>query len=176
MHPSPKLRTSPDIVGMEIHRDQPNFGIAAHGCMIAVIWGRVVELGDIKALTEVQHEIIDRYGCCLVLSVIRAGIKMTVDDEVRQASEANLREFAQFTRGSAMVVEAGGLRASFFRSVMTGIQLVTRSPVPQKVFDNIGDAVLWLVDRPTVDRKMLDEINPLVTGAYELADRFGQPV
>lgn len=160
---------------MEICRDEPGFGIAVHGCMIAIIWGRVVELDDIKALTAIQHETVDRYGCCLVLSVIRAGIKMTVDDEVRKASEANLREFEQFNRGSAMVVEAGGLRASFFRSVMTGIHFVTRSPVPQKIFDNIGDAVLWLVDRPTVDAKMLDEINPLVVGAYELADRFGQP-
>lgn len=161
---------------MEIRRDQPNFGIAAHGCLIVIVWGRVVEVGDIKALTEVQHEIVDRYGCCLVLSVIRAGIKMTVDDEVRKASEANLRDFEPYTRGSAMVVEAGGLRASFFRSVMTGITLVTRSPVPQKIFDNIGDAVLWLVDRDTVDRKMLDEIDVLVTGAYGLADRFGEPV
>jgi hypothetical protein len=176
MRPSPKLDTSPGMGGMEIRRDEPNFGIATHGCMIAVIWGRVVELGDIEALTEIQHEIVDRYGCCLVLSVIRAGLKMTVDEEVRKASETNLRKFEQFTRGSAMVVEADGMRASFFRSIMTGITLVTRSSVPQKIFNNIGDAVLWLVDRPTVDGKMLDEINPLVTGAYAMADRFGERV
>jgi hypothetical protein len=160
---------------MEIRHDAPGFGIGVHGCMIAVVWGRVVEIDDIEALTKIQHTTVDQHGCCLVLSVIRAGLKMTVEDDVRKASEVNLREFEQFNRGSAMVVEAGGLRASFFRSVMTGIHFVTRSPVPQKIFDNIGDAVLWLADRPTVDAKMLDDINPLVIGAYEIADRFGQP-
>lgn len=175
MHPSPKLGSSPDLGGMEIRRDEPNFGIGVQGCMIVVVWGRVVEVGDIKALTAVQYETVDRYGCCLVLSVIRAGIKMTVDDEVRKAGEVNLKEFERFTRGSAMVVEAGGLRASFFRSVITGIHLIARSPVPQKIFDNIDDAVLWLADRPGVDRTTLDELT-LVPSVYAMADHFGEPV
>jgi hypothetical protein len=156
-----------------VHEEEQGFGLATYRSLIVVVWGRTVRLPDIQALTKVQRELIDRYGHFAVLTIIRAGLLMSVDDEVRRLSENNLREFQAFNRGNSMVVEAGGLRATFFRSVMTGIQLLARSPVPLKVFDNIDEAVHWVLDRPNIDPVVVAASDPIIAAAFELADRYG---
>lgn len=159
---------------MNLCHDEQHFCVARRCGLVVVVWGREVEAADLERLAKTQREVIAEHGHCLVMSIIRAGLSMSVKDDVRRAGEQNLRDFAATTLGSAMVVEAGGIRASFFRSVITGIHLATRSKVQQKVFDNIDEAVGWLMARPGVDMATFGASQETVAKAYELADRFGQ--
>lgn len=160
---------------MEVRCDHEHFCVASHGCFVVVVWGREVEADDLERLSEVQRAAVAACEHCAVLSIIRAGLTMAVNDDVREASQRNLREFTDVTLGSAMVVEAGGMRASFFRSVITGIHLVTRSKVPQKVFDNIDEAVRWLLSQPGLDPTTASSVDDILAGVQQLADQYGQP-
>lgn len=161
---------------MEVRRESTNFCVARDRALVVVVWGRDVIADDLAQLSEVQREVVGAYEHCVVTSIIRAGLSLAVKEDARKAGERNLAEFEGYTLGSAMVVEAGGLRASFFRSVVTGIQLVTRSAVPQKVFHNIDDSMRWLLAFPGVDPSTAQNVDELIAGAYALAERYGQPL
>jgi hypothetical protein len=160
---------------LEVRCEADHFCVARRGPLVVVVWGREVEGPDLERLSEVQREVVAAFGHCLVLSIVRAGLTMMVKDEVRKGGENNLREFGSTTLGSAMVIETGGLRASFFRSVITGIQLVARSRVPQKVFDNIDEALRWLLSQPKVDVATSGAIEEILVGVYAAAEQYGQP-
>lgn len=151
------------------------FCVAHFASLVVVVWGRVVEGPDLERLGVVQRQTVAEYGHCLTLSLIRAGLEMTVAEDVRVGGRKNLQEFEHVTVGSATVIEAGGLRASFFRSVITGIHLLARSKVPQKVLDNIDDGVRWLLERPGAGPELAAQTDAIIAGVHELADRFGSP-
>ena len=45
--------------------------------------------------------------------------RLTLEDGVREAGQDNAREFAHVNRGAALIVEGGGFRLVFFRSILT---------------------------------------------------------
>ncbi len=160
---------------MQIVHEAESFCVAQFGPLAVVVWGRVVEGPDLARLGVVQRKAIKEFGHCVVLSIIRAGLEMTVNEDVRAGGRQNLREFEHVTLGSALVIEAGGMRASFFRSVITGIHLLARSKVPQKVLDNIDEGVRWLVERPGLAPEFPPQIDAIIAGAHKLANQFGAP-
>lgn len=171
MSPIPESNASASP--MAIRWEEPGFCVAAHDSLVAVIWGRDARREDLEQLANAQRAAVDTHGHCAVMTVIRAGLSMSIGDGVREASEDNLREFADVHRGSALVVEAGGLRAAFFRSVITSVQLLARSPVSQKVFNNIDDSVTWLLEQPGMPADMPAARDEIIAGIYEIAERYG---
>ena len=158
---------------LEIRREAEGFCVASRGCLVVVVWGRDVVAQDLELLSEVQREVVASVGHNVVLSIIRAGLSMSVNEGVREGGQANLREFQDATLASVMVVEAGGMRAAFFRSVVTGIHLVTRTKVEQRVFDSIDEGVRWLLARPGVDPQTVAERDALIAEAFRVADLYG---
>ena len=56
-----------------------------------------------------------------------------------------VRDFGACTLASALVVEATGMRANFFRSVVTGMYLNARTQTQYKVLGSISEATQWVV-------------------------------
>jgi hypothetical protein len=159
---------------MEQRHSEPGFCVAVHAFLVVSVWGRVSVAADIEHLSRVQRQVVAEHGYCATLSIIRAGLSTTVTDDVREAGNANVREFAHVNRGSAMVVEGGGFRVVFFRSLLTSVQLLTRSSLKQKVFESIDDGVGWLLERPGVDPALAGEREHVIAAAYAVADAYGQ--
>ena len=165
-----------EFTPLQLHREEQGFCVASHAHLLVMVWGRDARGSDLEHLAEVQQRVIDTYGFAQVLSVIRAGLSINVPEEVREASKDNVERFSADTRGSATIVEIAGVRAAFFRSLVTTLTLLTRSPMPQKVFTNIDEGLDWLRSLPNTKTEQLGERTQLKAGVYALADRFGSPL
>ena len=80
-----------------------------------------------------------------LLSVIPAGLPIPSSD-VRKAGTDLLAEVQPHICCMATVVEGTGFWASAIRSVLTGIQLVVRSPKPNRAFARIEEAAAYIAD------------------------------
>lgn len=151
------------------------FCVASCASMVIAVWGRVAVADDVRALGRVQREVVAEHGYCMVLTIIRAGLETTLEDGVREAGQDNAREFAGVNRGAALIIEGGGFRLVFFRSILTSQQLLSRTPIKQRVFDSIDGGVQWLLERPGVEPWLLDEADSVIAAAYRCADTYGLP-
>jgi hypothetical protein len=78
-----------------------------------------------------------------LLSVISAGLPLP-PSSVRKLGAQLLAEVQSRISCMATVVEGSGFWASAIRSVLTGIQLVVRSPKPNRAFATIDDAAAYI--------------------------------
>lgn len=165
-----------EFTPLQLHHEEQGFCVASHAHLLVMVWGRDARGSDLEHLAKVQQGLIDTYGFAQVLSVIRAGLSINVPEEVREASRDNVKRFSADTRGSATIVEVAGVRAAFFRSLVTTLTLLTRSPMPQKVFTTIDEGFDWLRSLPGTNPERLGSPVQLRTGVYALADHFGSPL
>ncbi|GEM_PF-3926665 len=175
MNPGPGQQPQQSI-SVDLRHEEENFCVAVYRFLVVVVWGRDICGADVERLGEVQRTVVEEFGHCAVASVVRSDFKLNVGDAVRKGAERNLKEMAEVTLATVLVVESGGLRASVVRSVITGVHLVARTKVPQKVFNDIGDALRWVVTRPGAD-SLVDgtevDVGMVIDAVHTLADRYG---
>jgi hypothetical protein len=160
---------------MEVfHAQEQGFCVATHGCLVVAIWGREVELGDLHQIAEAQRRAIAKLRHCAAVTIIRATPTLGVSPEIRAVAAENMREIADVNRGTAMVVEAGGARAIFFRSIITSVNLLARKTMPQKVFTTIDEAIGWVLTRPGIDPETAAASQQIIAAVHVLADRYGR--
>ena len=164
-----------EFTPLQLHHEEQGFCVASHAHLLVMVWGRDARGTDLEHLAERQQQVIDTHGFAQVLSVIRAGLSINVPEEVREASKDNVKRFSADTRGSATIVEIAGVRAAFFRSLVTTLTLLTRSPMPQKVFTSIDEGMDWLLSLPGTNPEQLGSPTQLRASVYALADHFGTP-
>ena len=131
---------------LAVHGERPGFCVAHVGPLVVPIWTRTATAEHVDLIGEAQRDVLLHYPKFIVLSIIRAPLSMSVDDEVRERSRANVDEFGEHTVRSVLVVEGGSIRASFFRSVITGVYFLSRSSASQKVTSTIDDGLDWLFE------------------------------
>ncbi len=131
---------------LAVHSECPGFCVAHAGPLVVPIWTRTATANHVDLIGEAQRHVLRRHSKFIVLSIIRAELSMSVDNEVRERSRANIEEFGDCTVRSVLVVESGSMRASFFRSVITGVYFLSRSSSKQKVCSNIDDGLDWLLE------------------------------
>lgn len=131
---------------LAVHSERPGFCVAHGGPLIVPIWTRTATAEHVDLVANVQREVLQEFPKFIVLTIIRAKLSMSVRDDVRERSRANVDEFGDRTVRSVMVVEEGGLRASFFRSVVTGVYFLSRNSKSQKVSTTIEDGLDWLFE------------------------------
>ena len=159
---------------MEIlHAQEQGFCVAAHGCLVVAIWGREAEIGDLQQIAVAQRRAIAKHHHCAAVTIIRARPTLGVSPEIRALAAENLREIANVNRGTAMVVEAGGARAIFFRSIITSVNLLARTTTPRKVFTTIDAAIGWVLTRPGIEPETAAASEQIVAAVHVLADRYG---
>ncbi len=131
---------------LAVHSERPGFCVAHVGPLVVPIWTRTATAEHVELIGEAQRDVLRDHPKFMVLSIIRAALSMSVDDDVRERSRANVDEFGERTVRSVLVVEGGSIRASFFRSVITGVYFLSRSSASQRVFSTIDDGLDWLLE------------------------------
>lgn len=129
------------------------------------VWGRAITSEDVARTVGFQHDLVARWGRFVVVSIFRAGVDTSIDEGVRESGQDALREFADTQIGSALVIEDGGLRVIMIRTVLTSIQLLSRSPIKQRAFVDLSPALTWLLGLPRVDPSLAH----MTTAATEAA-------
>lgn len=114
----------------------------------------MVFLGRItRPRIEGAHELMDallaRDGAFVALSVIPklSVSSLGMDEPVRRRHTELYQKVAGRVLANAIAVETPGFAAAFVRSIISGTLLLTRSPVPTRIFNARGPAASWLVDR-----------------------------
>lgn len=74
------------------------------------------------------------------------------DQEVRDASSKMIASHGRKLTGCACVIEGSGFRSAITRTVLSGIMLVVRSPVPYLFCESVTAACRWLESRGARDR------------------------
>lgn len=114
-----------------------------HDLMVAVY--RSITLDGLKAVGAAQKQLQEQHGRIAGLSVLRSEALVRPDPVVRNYGQTISDEFDQFAYASAVVLTESGMGGAFYRSILTGIHLASRRPVPQKVFANVDEAVTWVL-------------------------------
>lgn len=90
-------------------------------------------------------------GRALFLCIVSKGAAPP-DQEVRDASSKMVASHGQRLAGCALVIEGTGFRAAITRTVLTGIMIVTRAPVPITFHDSVAAGCRWLEARAGGER------------------------
>jgi hypothetical protein len=106
-----------------------------------LVWLKGPTMGAIEEVANFLLE-YEKEGKVIDLAVVIHPTDEYPDDAARSALAKSMRSSA--ISRIALVNEGTGFRASIVRSIISGIALLTRSPVPQKVFSSIEDAQAWL--------------------------------
>lgn len=120
---------------------------AAFGNVCVVTWNSK----PTRALFEHQRAalatcVLRHPGRALFLCIVSAKADPPEQD-VRDASVKMLLSHERKLAGCACVIEGTGFRAAITRTVLTGMTLVTRVPVPIAFFDQTAAACNWLGSR-----------------------------
>lgn len=78
------------------------------------------------------------------ITVLRGELEMNVPADVREASNEVARASVAYVSASAIVVPASGLKGAFYRSLISGSQLLSRSKAPQRATKTVDEAFEWI--------------------------------
>lgn len=142
-------------------------GVSVHGFYeLMVVVYQSITLPALEAVSAAQRQLNAQHGRIAGISILRSEALTRPDPAVRAYGQTISDEFDGMAYASAVVLNESGMGGAFFRSVLTGIHLASRRPVPQRVFASSDDAVTWLVSK--------NPQTPLGPRVVELQRRIGQ--
>lgn len=78
------------------------------------------------------------------------------DSPAREALARDVKRHEAFTRHMVMVFEGEGFRAAAFRSVLAGMQMLSRQKAPMKVVATVEQGAQWLAEQRIGELAALD--------------------
>jgi hypothetical protein len=152
------------VHGLEIHATLAGLRVGSYGPVHLVAYHDTPSIATLRASDRLHGALRKRYpGNTAILTWIAAGLKLP-EKEVREVASDLFRRVAREIRCSATVVAGEGFWASAARSVLTGIQILSRTPCPARAFGRVGEASAWLVPHL---------VDPSGIAAGELANAMG---
>jgi len=86
-----------------------------------------------------------------VVSLIEANIGRTLAEDARLEARAQAEEMITRTFCHCFIVLGTGFYAATVRGIISGIQWFSRTPVPWKVFGDIGEGARWIATHAQAD-------------------------
>jgi hypothetical protein len=121
-----------------------DYAICAVHNVLVFIWHGDITRASLESSREAGLEMNRRFPKGIGSFIVaREGIPLP-SANVREMSEANMREASQWVREAAIVIEGEGFWSSAARSVYTAMVLFSRVPYGQKVFSEVRPAGAWL--------------------------------
>lgn len=127
-----------------------------------VIWRNETKMEAVEGMTKLFDEFAGQHPDGVGFVTIVERNAPLPPGSVRDALARFLGQ-ATTIKGSGVVFEGSGFRASAVRSVVTGLTMLAKQPFPHKVFATVEQVTTWLVEE--INRAMGSS-----TGADELLD------
>jgi len=117
------------------------------GDVFVAIWRKNTTMLALQQLNELfdNFRTTHRAGCWLV-TIVEEKASLPGAAE-RDAVAAWMAGIADVVKCSALSFEGTGFRAAAVRSVLTGLNVVSRQPFPHQVFGNVTAAVKFLFEK-----------------------------
>lgn len=104
-----------------------------------------------------QRALVDRVGRHAVLSIIDPGVGKEMGDDARKRARAIALEMEPHTIGHSFVVLGNGFFSAMARSIIAGIQLVSRAKAPWRVTSDPNDGITFIIDLVRAEGGTVDE-------------------
>ena len=135
--------------GFENLTKTPSLHVANVGSILFTKFGETLSVDDLTVLGKHQLAVVKRAGSITIISLVSVGAGVgRIGDDIRQESLEMMNALGKSCLGSATVVLGGGLGTTVVRMFLTGFNLVSRTPFPQKTFSSVQDALTWAQQLP----------------------------
>ncbi len=128
--------------------NRPDFRLARNGSLLVAFFNGATTVADLDALGKHQQALAKELGHLSMISLVPSGGAAKVSDEVKAKSVEIVRAVGPQMVASATVLLGKGLGATVIRAFMTGFNLLSKSPAPQKTFADAAEALAWLKAAP----------------------------
>ncbi len=145
--------------------DRDGVTIHAFAELMVVVY-QSISIEGLNSVRAAQRRLHEQYGSIAGLSVLRSEALSRPEQAVRTVGQAISDEFDTMAYASAIVLVESGMGGALYRSILTGIHLASRRPVPQKVFASADPAIAWIVGK--------NPNGPLASRMTELQRRVAQ--
>lgn len=128
-----------------------DFAVAALGSYVILVWRkRIADQGVVWAhrafADQRRAHPNDKIS---FLTVVQADCELSTPPEVRKGLAELLSTYKDNLAGAAIAFEGEGFRMTMVRSIITAINMMTRTRFPNSVFSNTTEAIDWLHERST---------------------------
>ncbi len=124
--------------------EQPNVLFAAWRRFGVYLFEGEISIDDIDRIEMAGSQFFRKTPGKIVEIAVIFPSEARMTSEQRAHMGKTLKRWESRRLASATVILATDLIGSMQRSVLTGLQLITRPPHPTKVFSKVDEAVLWL--------------------------------
>lgn len=129
-----------------LRESDPRYAIGEHGPVHLMVFRgecRIADLQRAEGFHVAQRERVGKRTS--VIALVEPGTP-TPDASYRDASAKMLAASGPKLASSAIVVAQQGFAGSVYRSIMTTIYMLSRQPVPSKVFGDSPSAAAWTAE------------------------------
>jgi hypothetical protein len=140
----PKMKSGPVSPALTVLYNSRDLVLGELGNTCIAIWRAKPTLPTFQVQrAELARIVNSSPGQAALLCVVAAECEPP-EEPVRKASSEMISTHGPLLRKVAGVIEGRGFKAAITRSVLSGMQLIVRSPVEIKFFRTPFDGALWL--------------------------------
>ena len=137
----------PAMAALELAYQRPGHMAAFTGSLIVGVHSGLPEMADFPELETLTQARLLHHPRLASINVLRGHVPMIVEADRRAEAERLTKVFDGRASATAIVLEAEGLRASIYRSIIAGVQIVTRQRTPTGVFRTFDEAAEWVATK-----------------------------
>lgn len=134
----------------KIQTKSPQIRLWSSGTLLLCEYVSNATVESLEEVSKAQQAIVAAHGKVSSLQFV-SGELGKVDDAVKKKAAEMTKMLEKQTVGSAVVMPGNSLSAMMIRTVVTGINMMSRSTSPTKCYATITEALSWLQSLPTQD-------------------------
>lgn len=131
--------------------------LATCGCIFVNVFYAPPTVARLDELHAYQLKLLERVKRHAVVTIIDPGVGKEMADDARKRARVIATEMEPFTIGQSFIVLGSGFFAAMTRSVIAGIQLVSRARAPWRVTSDHNDAVSFIAELVRAEGHSVDE-------------------
>lgn len=132
---------------LEVFDRNAEMACGSYGDVFLGLWRTAVTVDGARRVAVPMERLALRHPRGLSLLFVTEEECAMPDGEARKVFASDAKRHETFTRHMALVFEGEGFKASVFRSVLTGMQALTRQKAPVTVLATVAQAGRWLASQ-----------------------------
>lgn len=134
---------------------------AARGIWVMILFGKPTKADMLLARPALAAMSKREPAGFPTLTWILPEAGLSMDNDARTAAAEVTREYAKQILAQATLIELSGFQGATVRAIVAGLDMMSRSASPKKVFGELPPAIDWCA-RLAKDKTVLDDVASIV--------------
>lgn len=144
------------MVGVEILEAEEGYVFAGFRDVFVVVWRQTIDIVRAARVAEVLERFAAKRPGGIAMFVVIESTCGLPDGETRDRMARDMKAHEHFTKQMLLVYEGTGFGAAAIRSVVVGLQMLSRQAVDTKTVATPAEAARWLESRSGVRASELE--------------------